>query len=73
MLFKEWLTRQYKRDDTIGELARRLWDDMRGPVSSNNPDNYRDYLAAQDYAKVMMAVLEEALEEWRADEEQGRE
>ena len=46
---------------------------MRGPVSSNNPDNYRDYLAAQDDAKVVMAVLEEALEEWRADEEQGRE
>ena len=73
MRFSDWLHKQKDRDDAVGELARRLWADVGGPIWSNNPDNYRGYLASQEDSSEVMAVLEEALSEWRADEEQGRE
>jgi hypothetical protein len=73
MTLSDWLHKQMDRDDPVGELARRLWAAAGGPIWSNNPDNYRAYLAAQDDADMVIAVLEEALEEWRAGEKQGRE
>jgi uncharacterized protein YozE (UPF0346 family) len=62
--FFRWLSKQRKREDTIGDFARDAVADFNFPRWAGDCDAIANYLRAQDACNGAIGVLCEAWAEW---------
>jgi hypothetical protein len=67
MRFSQWLRKQHKRDDAIGDLARDMKQDREWPrIRKETLDRYESYLKYERYAyEKAIITLRAAWQEWQ--------
>ncbi len=72
--FDQWLKKQRRRDDPVGDLARDRLQDYAWPrVPGTRLRGYRSYLAECGACNGAERALERAYQEWLKQREQGAE
>lgn len=73
MSFVDWLRKQTRRRDVIGDLARDTRADPHWPPPGKpSRSRYRGYLAQQDAIPGVLDALDVAWDEWDALRRAGR-
>lgn len=62
MNFYEWLKRQTKRNDPIGDFAK---DAMEDQFADENPSAWARHLVNVNASSVAMKAFESAVKEWK--------
>ena len=64
MTFYEWLIKQTKRDDVVGDLAQDARRDKNFPKHATNLTQLRNHLTANGAGNPALRALREAYAEW---------
>jgi len=72
MSFVDWLRKQTRRRDAIGDFARDTRADLQWPPPGKpSRARYRGYLEAQGAVPDVLAALDAAWDEWDAERRAG--
>jgi len=69
--FNEWLAKQSRRGDRVGDLARDMRIDLSWPTSKVSRRRLHEYLQSRGAIDSVRDALDQAWDEWDAQRKSG--